>query len=181
MAVSGQGREVTRVEVSVDAGLTWQEATLLSEFVPNVWKIWEFTWEAPRTGKHRLFARTYDDAGQVQNKDGAYGWWGFVVDVTVDEDGDADGVADAVDNCPEFFNPSQRDSDRDGTGDLCDVDCPDLDGVNPVSFVDFARFAMSWRADETGPVAADLNHDAATNLLDLQILADHWLTACNAP
>lgn len=181
MAVSGHGREVTRVDVSFDAGLTWQQATLLSEFVPNVWKIWEFTREASRTGLHRLFARTYDDAGQIQNKDGAYGWRGFVVNVTVDEDADADGAADAVDNCPNLFNPSQRDSDRDGTGDLCDADCPDLDGVNPISFVDFALFSTSWRADETGPVAADLNHDAATNLLDLQILAAHWLAACNAP
>ena len=35
------------------------------------------------------------------------------------EDKDLDGVADADDNCPHTFNPSQDDSDRDGIGDVC--------------------------------------------------------------
>ncbi len=38
-------------------------------------------------------------------------------------DADADGVADAVDNCPEIYNPSQSDVDGDGHGDACD-NCP---------------------------------------------------------
>ena len=38
-------------------------------------------------------------------------------------DGDADGVADASDNCPRVANASQADADGDGSGDACD-DCP---------------------------------------------------------
>ena len=46
---------------------------------------------------------------------------------TVDDDKDADGVEDAIDDCPTVFNPpmiagtkKQRDSDADGLGDACD-------------------------------------------------------------
>ena len=35
-------------------------------------------------------------------------------------DGDADGVADADDNCPGAPNPDQTDTDGDGAGDACD-------------------------------------------------------------
>jgi parallel beta-helix repeat protein len=41
---------------------------------------------------------------------------------THDPDADADGVPDARDNCPRAFNPDQRDSDRDGIGDVCEFE-----------------------------------------------------------
>lgn len=178
MAISGRGREITAVEVSLDGGLSWDAATLLSTSVPNTWKHWEFTWEPQRLGQHHFLARTYDDTGALQNEDGAYGWRGFVVVVLVEEDDDADGVANSVDNCPGRFNPSQRDSDADGTGDICDRDCPDLDGRDPVSFVDFAFLASVWRRRDGGLVAGDLNADGFVNALDLRLLADYWLSMC---
>jgi hypothetical protein len=49
-------------------------------------------------------------------------------------DGDADGIANACDNCPSTSNADQRDFDLDGIGDVCDSD-DDGDGVPDVSDV----------------------------------------------
>jgi hypothetical protein len=38
-------------------------------------------------------------------------------------DADNDGILDAVDNCPDLWNPNQADSDGDGIGSWCD-NCP---------------------------------------------------------
>ncbi|MFL0798163.1 MAG: PHB depolymerase family esterase [Cellvibrionaceae bacterium] len=48
------------------------------------------------------------------------------------QDADEDGVADAIDNCPNTYNPSQVDSDGDGIGDACQGGNTDTDddGVN---------------------------------------------------
>ncbi|GMV40753.1 MAG: hypothetical protein AMXMBFR64_24690 [Myxococcales bacterium] len=45
----------------------------------------------------------------------------------MDDDDDADGVLDEVDNCPLAYNPDQKNSDGDPKGDACDED-DDNDG-----------------------------------------------------
>lgn len=44
-------------------------------------------------------------------------------------DTDADGIPDAIDNCPNAPNPDQADADGDGIGDACDP-CPNIPGTS---------------------------------------------------
>ncbi|MHC4617745.1 MAG: molybdopterin-dependent oxidoreductase [Planctomycetota bacterium] len=178
MAFVGEGKEVVRVEVSTDGGLTWEPARLLNYFVPNVWKHWEFTWDANAAGDYEVFARAEDNEGNVQQDEiGNFGWRGFDVPVTVDYDDDNDGVANSMDNCPGTYNPLQADSDGDGTGNACDTDCPNLDGANPVNFVDFSVFADNWK--EIGPgLEGDLDQNEVVDANDLAVFKDYWLSNC---
>lgn len=48
-----------------------------------------------------------------------------------DDDDDADGVEDVIDNCPDNANPGQANADGDAWGDVCDDD-DDNDGVDDV-------------------------------------------------
>ena len=43
------------------------------------------------------------------------------VELSVNEDYDCDGVADAYDNCVGMRNPAQTDSDGNGIGDVCEA------------------------------------------------------------
>jgi DMSO/TMAO reductase YedYZ molybdopterin-dependent catalytic subunit len=85
VAFVGSGLEVVGVEVSTDGGEVWQPATLLSEFVPNAWKLWEFTWDTPDTGTYQIVSRAEDSQGNTQEEETQlYGWRLGVVTVTVE-------------------------------------------------------------------------------------------------
>jgi DMSO/TMAO reductase YedYZ molybdopterin-dependent catalytic subunit len=64
-AWTGAG-EIVKVEVSVDGGATWNEATL-GESASNAWCLWEYTWRTPaKPGRHTLMARATDSRGSTQ-------------------------------------------------------------------------------------------------------------------
>jgi rhodanese-related sulfurtransferase len=93
-------------------------------------------------------------------------------------DSDEDGLNDDLDNCPLIYNPSQTDADADGLGNPCDQNCPNLDGLNPVNFLDYSELANNWLIEGTGRTG-DLNQDLTVNFKDLKILAQYWLTDCH--
>ncbi len=79
-------------------------------------------------------------------------------------DADADGVADAVDNCLGLANANQSDADRDGFGDLCDADLDQSGMVNAVD-LSILRDAFGTRSSK-----ADANGDGVVNSLDVALL-----------
>lgn len=57
---------VARVEVSTDAGATWQEAEWVSDPARYAWRRWEYPWQATTPGSATLQSRAYDEAGNGQ-------------------------------------------------------------------------------------------------------------------
>lgn len=56
---------ITKVEYSLDRGVTWQIAHLREPNVPRAWVRWEFEWDA-RPGEHTIMTRATDDNGNIQ-------------------------------------------------------------------------------------------------------------------
>ena len=65
-AWTGTG-EITRVQISLDSGQTWNDARLLAEPVKNAWRLWEYEWRTPLApGRHTVMARATDSRGEAQ-------------------------------------------------------------------------------------------------------------------
>lgn len=78
---------VDRVEVSVDDGDTWQDATVIARPGPYAWVTWRLDWAAT-SGTHDLVCRLIDGTGATQPDDGdsplpdgASGWHRITVGV----------------------------------------------------------------------------------------------------
>ena len=74
-AWSGWG-EVTRVEVTIDGGTTWQVAELEAAAGRFAWRRWTFPWTA-ETGLHVISARATDATGRTQPAEPPWNRGGF--------------------------------------------------------------------------------------------------------
>ena len=118
-------------------------------------------------GRSNSAANLLDSQGYLYVYDmlgGTSGWKNNGYETADCIDSDSDGFNDDLDNCPGAYNPSQTDSDGDGSGNACDPDCPNLDLADPVNLIDFALFAADWL------VTVDPN--------DLTIFSLYWLADC---
>ena len=67
--------------------------------------------------------------------------WGAPAFAGSNPDFDGDGIGDAIDNCSEFVNSQQDDTDGDDCGNLCDAD---YDQSGSVGFPDFGLFGQAY-------------------------------------
>ena len=82
----------------------------------------ENLWLALNAGRNYLL--------QVKPKSGQSAFvWDYALSWQIVTDADGDGVADTQDNCPQYSNANQLDTDGDGAGDECDAD-DDNDGLS---------------------------------------------------
>ena len=87
IAFAGDGG-ISKVEVSVDGGKTWDEAVLKKPHSQNSWALWAYEWNPTSPGDYTITARAYDGAGEPQDPtvrqafpEGATGY--HIVHVTV--------------------------------------------------------------------------------------------------
>jgi sulfite oxidase len=57
--------DVVKVDVSTDAGQTWQAAALGREQARYAWRLWEYEWKAA-AGAHTVLSRATDSEGRTQ-------------------------------------------------------------------------------------------------------------------
>ena len=56
---------ISRVEYSLDRGMTWRPAVVREPNIPRAWARWDFEWDA-RPGDHVVMTRAVDDRGNTQ-------------------------------------------------------------------------------------------------------------------
>ncbi len=58
--------DITKVDVSIDNGATWQPAELTGQNVKYAWRRFEFTFTATTEETHTILSRAVDSGGAVQ-------------------------------------------------------------------------------------------------------------------
>jgi sulfite oxidase len=58
--------DIAKVEVSTDAGATWQAAQLGREHSRYAWRLWSHSWKAPKAGDYAIWSRATDSQGRIQ-------------------------------------------------------------------------------------------------------------------
>jgi DMSO/TMAO reductase YedYZ molybdopterin-dependent catalytic subunit len=79
---SGNGI-ISKVEISVDGGLTWDEAKLTHSRSVYAWQQWHYRWHRPKAGSYELLARATDETGVVQPAQAPYNTLGYLFGAVV--------------------------------------------------------------------------------------------------
>ncbi len=66
VAFSGN-KGISEVDVSTDAGQTWQQAILKQPLSGLTWVLWELAWQPPKDGSYTIVVRAIDLDGNVQD------------------------------------------------------------------------------------------------------------------
>ena len=69
--------DIVKVEISTDAGATWNPAKLGNEQSRFAWRLWSFDWKAKR-GDYAIQSRATDSQGRVQPSTAAWNPSGYL-------------------------------------------------------------------------------------------------------
>ena len=80
MAWAGEA-DIAKVEVSTDSGATWQPAQLDRKQSHYAWRIWGFSWNAPKPGAYTIMSRATDTQGRTQPDSVEWNPSGYLINV----------------------------------------------------------------------------------------------------
>ena len=72
---------MVRVEVSTDAGRSWQAAGLGREHARYAWRLWQYVWQPKSLGEYTILSRAVDSAGRTQPSTAAWNPSGYLWNV----------------------------------------------------------------------------------------------------
>jgi sulfite oxidase len=58
--------DITKVDISVDGGTTWNPAKLGHEQAHYAWRLWTYDWRATKSGDYAILSRATDTQGRTQ-------------------------------------------------------------------------------------------------------------------
>jgi hypothetical protein len=62
----GGPNTISKVELSFDAGRTWNDCRIEPPMSSYSWVIWSYTWKPPQPGRYQTVVRAVDTKGQLQ-------------------------------------------------------------------------------------------------------------------
>jgi DMSO/TMAO reductase YedYZ molybdopterin-dependent catalytic subunit len=70
--------EITGVDISTDAGVTWNAAELEGDPVRYAWRLWSYTWKNAEPGSHIIMSQALDSRGNRQPETAAWNPGGYL-------------------------------------------------------------------------------------------------------
>lgn len=70
--------DIVKVEVSTDAGATWQPAQLGTEHQHYAWRLWSYLWKPSKSDRYIIFSRAIDNQGRTQPDTAAWNPSGYL-------------------------------------------------------------------------------------------------------
>lgn len=71
-----------KVEISTDLGATWHLAQLAKDESRYAWRLWSYSWKAPKAGDYRILSRATDSMGRTQPDSVQWNPSGYLINVT---------------------------------------------------------------------------------------------------
>src|SRR5437868_4121163 len=73
--------DIAKVELSTDSGTTWQPAQLSKEQSHYAWRLWSYSWNAPKPGAYSIMSRATDTQGRMQPDSVQWNPSGYLINV----------------------------------------------------------------------------------------------------
>jgi sulfite oxidase len=77
-AWTSDAAEITGVDVSTDAGTTWNAAELEGDPIRYAWRLWSYTWKSAVPGEHIILSRATDSRNGCQPEIAAWNPGGYL-------------------------------------------------------------------------------------------------------